>query len=128
MSIRLLHIGMQWDDGLKGFWSEASMTVSQPALAATQLLNLSPLHTSTIHVLMSLQALPHELLTIIAKEPVVKDMNALLQSSSFLYDSLNPYFYACNVKQHSESALISAAKHGSEGTLQRFPDAGANIR
>jgi ankyrin repeat protein len=77
---------------------------------------------------MSILALPHELLTLITKELDARDLNALLQSHSFLYHSLNDYLYSWNVEQDGNTALLWAAKHGSEVTIQRFLNIGVDVR
>ena len=64
----------------------------------------------------------------IAKAPECRDLNALLQSHSYLYNTLNDYLYQRNVQQHDASALYWAASSGSHGTLQHLLDAGANVQ
>ncbi|RHZ44863.1 uncharacterized protein CDV56_103044 [Aspergillus thermomutatus] len=77
---------------------------------------------------MSIIALPHELLTLIAKELYARDLNALLQSHSLLYRSLNDYLYSWNAEQYGHSALLWAAKHGSEVTVRRFLNIRVDVR
>ncbi|KAF7139673.1 hypothetical protein CNMCM5793_007324 [Aspergillus hiratsukae] len=80
-----------------------------------------------LSVRVAILALPHELLTLIAKELDARDLNALLQSHSFPYHCLNNYLYSWNAEQHGHAALIWAAKHGSEETVQRFLNIGVNV-
>ncbi|KAI9924173.1 hypothetical protein MW887_007123 [Aspergillus wentii] len=78
---------------------------------------------------MSIPTLPNELLMLIVNDlDSQKDLNALLQSNSRLYHTLNDYLYDCNVRHCQSSALWRAAKHGSESTLQRLIEAGADVR
>ncbi|KAJ5568845.1 Ankyrin repeat protein [Penicillium hetheringtonii] len=75
---------------------------------------------------MSILWLPLELLMIIVHQLDSRDLNALLQTHLSLHHTLNDYLYYCNID--NSSALIGAAKKGSQKTLRRFLDAGANGR
>jgi ankyrin repeat protein len=77
---------------------------------------------------MSFLKLPHELLMGIASFLDCPDLNTLVQCHSILYNSLNDHLYRCNVQNHGSSALFWAASTGSESTLQRLLDAGANVQ
>jgi hypothetical protein len=75
---------------------------------------------------MSILKLPSELLMSIAESLESRDLNALLRCHSYLYKALNDYLYRLNV-QHDAPALYWAASSGSDNTLQRLLDAGANV-
>ncbi|CAI7571837.1 unnamed protein product [Penicillium glandicola] len=77
---------------------------------------------------MSILKLPAELLINIAKALECRDLNALLQCHSYLYNTLNNYLYQLNVQKHDASALYWAASSGSDNTLQRLLEAGANVQ
>lgn len=77
---------------------------------------------------MSMLKLPCELLMLIGRQLECKDLNALLQCHSYLYNSLTEYLYYCNVHHHGASALFWAATPGSKVTLQHLLDVGANVR
>lgn len=77
---------------------------------------------------MSFLKLPHELLVGIASFLDCPDLNRLVQCHYILYNSLNDHLYRCNVQHHDASALFWAASAGSESTLQRLLDAGANVQ
>lgn len=77
---------------------------------------------------MSILKLPPELLMSIAKASECRDLNALLQCHSYLYNTLNEYLYQRNVQQHGTSAMYWAASSGSHGTLQHLLDVGANVQ
>ncbi|ODM20942.1 hypothetical protein SI65_03995 [Aspergillus cristatus] len=77
---------------------------------------------------MAMLKLPYELLMLIARQLESKDLNALLQCHPYLYHSLNNYLYYYNVHHHDASALFWATTAGSDVTLQRLLDAGANVR
>lgn len=77
---------------------------------------------------MAMLKLPYELLMLIARRLGSNDLNALLKCHPHLYKSLNDYLYYHNVHHHDASALFWAATSGSEVTLQRLLDAGANVR
>lgn len=76
---------------------------------------------------MSILKLPPELLLSIARSLESADLNALLQCHSYLYKTLNDDLYRLNVQHHDASALYWAASSGSDNTLQRLLDAGANV-
>lgn len=77
---------------------------------------------------MSILNLPPELLMTIAESLECRDLNALLQCHCCLYKTLNDSLYRLNVQHHDASALYWAASFGSDSTLQRLLDAGANIQ
>ncbi|KAJ5984742.1 hypothetical protein N7481_006841 [Penicillium waksmanii] len=77
---------------------------------------------------MSILWLPSELLMLIAHQLDSRDLNALIQAHSSLHHALNDYLYYCNVQYNDSSALLWAATHGSQNTLRRLLDAGANVR
>lgn len=77
---------------------------------------------------MSILELPAELLISIVEASECRDLNALLQCHSYLYNRLNDYLYQLNVQQHDASALYWAASSGSDRTLQHLLDAGANVQ
>ncbi|CRL21319.1 Ankyrin repeat-containing domain [Penicillium camemberti] len=77
---------------------------------------------------MSILKLPPELLMSIAEALECRDLNMLLQCHSYLYKTLNDSLYQLNVQHHDASALYWAASSGSDKTLQRLLDAGANVQ
>ncbi|OGE55450.1 hypothetical protein PENARI_c004G01291 [Penicillium arizonense] len=77
---------------------------------------------------MPIFKLPPELLISIAEVLECRDLNGLLQCHSYLYTTLNNSLYQLNVQHHGASALYWAASSGSDRTLQRLLDAGANIQ
>ncbi|KAJ5903112.1 hypothetical protein N7504_005495 [Penicillium tannophilum] len=74
---------------------------------------------------MSILVLPNELRMLIAHQLLCNDLNALVQCHPSLYNSLIDYLYQRNKQNHK--ALLSAARTGSKGAIQRFLDAGANV-
>lgn len=77
---------------------------------------------------MALLKLPYELRMEIARALECRDLNTLVQCHPFLYNTFNDDLYKRNVQHHNTSALFWAASTGSESTLQRLLDAGANVQ
>lgn len=70
---------------------------------------------------------PAELLSFVAQFLVEEgDMNSLGQANSPLY-ALNHFLFQCNSPNSRSSALLWAAKRGSEGTARTWVLHGANI-
>ncbi|KAH7053483.1 ankyrin repeat-containing domain protein [Macrophomina phaseolina] len=78
---------------------------------------------------MSLFDLSNELLLSVAEHlETEKDLNAFVQTSRHLYHLLNIHLYRGNIRQRGSSALLWAAKHGRETTVQKLLDEGANVQ